>query len=111
MRGANGEFNHFKPAGYFAQRIVSEGGDSFEQRIDFAYQQALNRAPDAEEKAIFQQLFEDTRAQYDQAEKEALQLSTSGLSPAAKDIQPVELASWTAIARGLFNLYEFTYRN
>lgn len=95
----------------FAQRIVSEGGDSFEQRIDFAYQQALNRAPDAEEKAIFQQLFEDTRAQYDQAEKQAGQLSASGLSPAAKDIQPVELASWTAVARGLFNLYEFTYRN
>ena len=95
----------------FAQRIVSKGGDSFEQRIGFAYQEALNRAPDEEEKAIFKQLLEDTRAQYDQGENEVTQLGKVGISPAATDISPADLASWTTVARGLFNLYEFTYRN
>ena len=95
----------------FAQRIVSKGGDSFEQRIGFAYQEALNRAPDEEEKAIFRQLLEDTRAQYDQGKNEATQLGKVGISPAVTDIPPADLASWTTVARGLFNLYEFTYRN
>ena len=95
----------------FAQRIVSKGGDSFDQRIGFAYQEALNRAPDEEEKAIFKQLLEDTRAQYDQGENEVTQLGKVGISPAATDISPADLAPWTTVARGLFNLYEFTYRN
>jgi hypothetical protein len=95
----------------FAQRIVSKGGDSFDQRIGFAYQEALNRSPDEEEKAIFKQLLEDTRAQYDQGENEVTQLGKVGISPAATDISPADLASWTTVARGLFNLYEFTYRN
>ena len=34
----------------FAHKIITEGGDSFEQRIHYAFQHALNRDPDAEEK-------------------------------------------------------------
>ena len=95
----------------FAHKVITKGGDSFEQRIHYAFQHALNRDPDAEEKAIFQKLQQDSLAQYDGHEDQASQLGKAGISPAATDISPADLASWTTVARGLFNLYEFTYRN
>ncbi|MGB1937893.1 MAG: DUF1553 domain-containing protein, partial [Akkermansiaceae bacterium] len=95
----------------FAQRIVTEGGKSFEERIHFAYREALNRAPDTDEKAVFQKLLKDTLDHYSQDAAQADLVKKTGLSPAAKDVSSTELASWTAVARGLFNLYEFTYRN
>ncbi len=95
----------------FAHKIVTKGGKSFDQRINYSFQHALNRDPDIEEKAVFRKLLESTLSKYDGQEDQASQLGKAGMSPAATDIPPAELAAWTAVSRTLFNLYEFTYRN
>ena len=101
-----------KPPVTSPRRIVTKGGDSFEQRIDFAFQHALNRDSRRRGKShLPTSCMQDSLAQYDGHEDQASQLGKAGISPAATDISPADLASWTTVARGLFNLYEFTYRN
>ena len=95
----------------FAQRIISEGGDSFDQRLSYAFNQALNRQPEEKEIAIFQDLFKSTHSHQGENLNQAKLLLNTGLTPNDYSISPVELASWTAVSRALFNLYEFTYRN
>ena len=66
----------------FAQRIQSEGGNSDSERLDWAFQVALSRKPDGDERAILGKLF------------------------SADESDP-----WKAVARALLNLSETTTRN
>ncbi|MDF1812628.1 MAG: PSD1 and planctomycete cytochrome C domain-containing protein [Verrucomicrobiales bacterium] len=94
-----------------AQRILIEGGSNFDDRLEFAYQAVLNRPPDTGEKSVFQSLLEKTGNTYLKSPETADQLIATGLSPTPPDLDPVELASWTAVARGLINLNETITRN
>jgi hypothetical protein len=94
-----------------AQRIIKEGGPSFEERLNFAFRVTLSRLPDQEEREIFQTLLEATRSEYEKQPKAADALLSNGLAKRADDIPSLELASWTAVARGLINLNETMTRN
>ncbi len=94
----------------FAARIVREGGKSDDDRIAWAFRRATARKPTAEEKRILIDLRRKHVEQYRASPKQAAQLVAVGESAVAKG-DPVELASWTSVARAILNLHETITRN
>ena len=95
----------------FAARILREGGESTESRLNFAWRQAVSRLPDAEERRLLAGLLDRTRAGYEADSASARELLEIGQKPAPDAVDPVELASWTAVARAILNLNETVTRN
>ncbi|MCH2061701.1 MAG: PSD1 and planctomycete cytochrome C domain-containing protein [Verrucomicrobiales bacterium] len=75
----------------FAKRIISEGGNTVESRLKYAYRIALSRHPEAEEQRILKKLLVTTREEVE-----------------GEDAQ---LAAWHAVARALLNCSEINTRN
>ena len=95
-----------------AQKVINEGGDSFAERLHYAYTITLSRQPDKEELETLRTLWQTTRKSYQGQNPIARKLLTNGISKQAEQaIPPAELASWTAVTRALLNLYEATTRN
>ncbi len=96
----------------FAQRIISQcHNDAPAARIEFAFRLALSRSPDDFETEQLFTLWERSQDYYQQHPDAASELLTVGLSPVLEGQSPVELASWTAVARALLNLHEVITRN
>lgn len=90
----------------FAQRIMHEGGQSAEERIDWAYQHAVSRPPETAIAAQLQSLYERHLAHYQDNLDEAEKLIAHGGAEHAKDLDAAELAAWTSVARVIMNLHE-----
>jgi cytochrome c553 len=95
----------------FAERILRQGGATFEARLRWAYARAVARPPSAEEVRILSTLFKKHRAQYQVAPKAARQLVSAGFAKPAKDLDVVELAAWTSVTRAILNLPEVITRS
>lgn len=94
-----------------ATKILTAGGESSDNRVDFAYRTVLSRSPDSEEQDAVFSLLKETRSAYQQDPESASELIKIGRSRAPQNIDPIELASWTAVARALLNLSETVTRN
>ena len=95
----------------FAERIMKEGGVAWEDRIQFAYRQALQREASDEEKEVMRKAYGiGLREAHDQPEERA-KLFGVGLTKADEALDPFKLYAWTAVARTLFNLSETMTRN
>jgi len=101
---------YVEAARVFAERIVREGGSRFEDRLRWAYERAIARAPRAEEARILGDLLRKHGAQYRADPRSAALLVGAGLAPAPKDLDVVELAAWTSVARAILNLPEVITR-
>ena len=95
----------------FAVRIMSETGTSDPQRMDLAFRHCVSRSPDSVEQEILTKLLEENRQHYAKNTEEAKKLVTTGLAPPPEDIDVVELAAWTAVARAVLNMNETITRN
>ena len=95
----------------FAVRILLEGGDSLDSRLDFAYRLVLSRPPDAEERSVLISLLKTTQSEYAKNSAAADALLKNGLAPTPPELDKVELASWSAVSRALLNLNETVTRN
>lgn len=95
----------------FAARIMREGGESTNARIDFAIDQALGRKPKPREAAILAKLHAKHAGEYSEHPASADQVLSVGLSPAPSDLDKTELAAWTSVARVVLNLHETITRN
>jgi hypothetical protein len=95
----------------FAARILREGGASFEDRLRWAYARALARAPREEEVRVLAALLQKHQAEYGANREAADRLAAVGLAPAPKDVNVVELAGWTSVARAILNLPEVITRS
>ena len=89
----------------FAQRIVKEGGSGVEERIGWAWREALSRLPRAEELATLEEVYRKHRDEYLVAPEEAKKLLAVGLKEIETE-SPEELAAWVSVARVLLNLSE-----
>ena len=94
----------------FAVRILKEGGDSVYSRMDFAFHAALSRAPDAFERRQITELLIESRQNYRKSVDSAKELIGIGVSKSS-DVDPVEQAAWTTVARTILNLHETITRN
>jgi len=95
----------------FATKILSEGGDSTTERLQFAFRSAVSREPDAFETETLTQLLSSTAKQYQSDPQAAQKLLEVGLTPASESFEPAEIAAWTAVARALLNMSETITRN
>lgn len=90
----------------FAARIMRYEAETPNDRIQWAYRQALSRAPTAEETEIMSALYAKHAASYAEDAEGAKALAAVGASDAPEGLNPVELAAWTSVARVLLNLHE-----
>jgi hypothetical protein len=96
----------------FAERIIREAGSiAPEQRIAFAFQLATDRKPSAAEAAILLDVFTKHRQQYAADPAAAKKLMAIGEKPAARELDPVDVAAWTSVTRTILNLHETMTRD
>jgi hypothetical protein len=97
---------YVEAARVFAERIVREGGAAPQDRLNFAFARALNRAPTAGEVAVLTALLEKHGGKYSSDADAAKKLVGTGARPVPTDLNVSELAAWTSIARVILNLHE-----
>jgi Protein of unknown function (DUF1553)/Protein of unknown function (DUF1549)/Planctomycete cytochrome C len=95
----------------FAERIIRKGGDTPEQRIQFAYRQALCRSAQPEELRVLTSVLRKHLEQYTADQNAAASLLHVGDRPVSKDLALPELAAWTSVTRVILNLHETITRN
>ncbi len=93
-------------ARHLAHRMLTEGGSSPGDRIAYGFRLVTARRPTANELAVFQEalIADHTRFAGDPAAaKKLLQVGDSPIQP---DVDQIELAAYTSVARLLLNLNE-----
>jgi hypothetical protein len=95
----------------FGERILREGGRSNKDRLDFACRLAVSRPPDETEREIMGKLFTLAQKEFAANPAEAKSLVSAGQAPVPQDLDPVEHATWTTVARAILNLNETYTRN
>jgi len=95
----------------FAARILTECSGDATQRITWAFQQALQRKPSADEIKTISALLAKHLADYKADPKAAEERLKTGTAPIAADLNKSELAAWTHVARVLLNLHETITRS
>ena len=89
-----------------AARILSECKGSAADRITWAWQQALQRKPSADELKTVTKLLDERLAEYKKDAKAAEDLLKTGIAPVPAGLDKSELAAWSHVARVLLNLHE-----
>ncbi len=95
----------------FSERILLEGGDNDKKRLEFAYREALSRAPDEKERNIMARLASHAEQEFKSDPASAKKLISTGQSPVPGNLDPVKHAAWTTVARAILNLSETYTRN
>jgi hypothetical protein len=91
-----------------AQRILTEGGRTVVERLDYAYRLVLSRHVRPQEAALLADLIERHWREYREDPEAAARLVGVGGPP---DLDLAELAAWTSAARVLLNLHETITRS
>jgi hypothetical protein len=102
--------SYVEAARAFAARIVREGGATADGRIQWAWREALQRAPGKEEVGTLRALYEKHRSEYAADPEAAGKLLKVGLKSVPDGGDAAELAAWTSVARVLLNLHETVTR-
>ena len=102
---------YVEAARVFAERILRQGGPTEAARLRFAYARALARGPSLEESRVLSALLLKERAAFKARPAEARRFTAIGQAPAAKDLDPAELAAWTQAARAILSLPELITRS
>ncbi|MEO9854035.1 MAG: DUF1553 domain-containing protein [Reichenbachiella sp.] len=89
-----------------AERIILEGGEGFENRVQMAFKLATSRRAEKEELEILKEMYEQQQAGFELHPEEAGQLLSIGRRKPDQTINPVELASMTVITNTILNLTE-----
>jgi hypothetical protein len=87
-----------------ARRIVREGGSSIEDRVRYALQLCLCRPPRPEQVERLIGLYQGEYARYQKNREAAVALASEPLGPLPAEMDPADLAAWTALANVLLNL-------
>ncbi len=95
----------------FAMQLVCDSAATDSERIDMAFQLALQRSPSSDEISVLAKLLARQRAHYLEHPSDAVSLVSVGqtLPPQADDAP--EVAAWTAVTRAILNLHEFLNRS
>jgi hypothetical protein len=93
-----------------AQRMITEGGPTPEQRIAWAFQRVTCRPPRTQEMAVLTAGLEKRLARFQQEPDAAVQLVAIGAAKADPKLNPSELAAYTLTANVLLNLDEAVTR-
>jgi hypothetical protein len=97
---------YIEAARALAVRIVAEGGQRLEGRLEWAFKLCTGRSPSPEESGILTRLFQQQLENFTRDRIAAEALTGVGEAPRPDDLDPAEWAAWTAITNVLFNLDE-----
>ena len=89
-----------------AEKMIQEGGENAEKRIECAFRQATARAPSAQEKEVLLVLASEQLEDYRRDPAAAKGLLGVGDSSYDSKLDPAEFAAWTTVASTILNLDE-----
>ena len=95
----------------FAERVLTDGGATTDERIDFAFKLALSRPAKPAERETLTALLTKHREQYTKDAKAADEVLKTGAKPANAKLDKTELAAWTSVTRTILNLHAGVTRN
>lgn len=95
----------------FAELILLHGGSDDVGRMSFAFRRAVSREIADAEVDVLQKLLRKHRDEFRNDTEAAKQLLGVGARCVSVDLDPVELAAWTNVARTILNLHEVITRN
>ncbi len=98
--------SYVEAARVFAYRLLEQSESGFEDRLQWAFQQALGRAARAEEIIEMEKLFRSQSARYSEDREAARKLISVGQQPVPEDVSASVLAAWTSVTRAILNLHE-----
>lgn len=101
--------SYVEAARHFGQRIMNEGGLLPEERLNWAFREALSRSPKPEESKVLIEVYQKHLNEYSQNPDDAAALTGIGLTPAETN-EKAELAAWTSVSRVILNLHELITR-
>jgi hypothetical protein len=103
---------YVEAARVFAAKILAAPGNADDQqRIVWAWRQALQRSPTPQESDVAMWLLQQHRGAYKENVEAAKQLVGVGQQSPPQTLDPAELAAWTHVARVLLNLHESITRS
>jgi hypothetical protein len=102
---------YVEAARVFAQNAIARGGTTFDARIDWIFEQALNRQPSAEERSILRGLYDGNAKRFAADPSGARAFVSEGEAPVPRDANPMELAAMATVTRAVLNLHELITRN
>lgn len=89
-----------------AQITLLEGGDTFDDRLDFMTLRVMSRRLDLKERSVVKKGYHDYLQHYNSNPEDAKKLLAEGESEADPNLSAVELAAMTMTASQLLNLDE-----
>lgn len=89
-----------------ASRMVSEGGETVEERIAFAFQLATSRVPDRSELELLVDLFQEEQTDFAAHPEDAKKLLAIGEYEFSTTISSVDLAAYSVLANTILNMTE-----
>jgi hypothetical protein len=90
----------------FAQRLLTEGGCTTDERLTFAFRLATARRPSPAELEVLRRDLAENLAHFQADTKAARALASVGEAPRPETLDLVELAAYTATANLILNLEE-----
>jgi hypothetical protein len=105
------DVQHVEAARALAERMLTKGGATPQERIAFAFRAVLSRAPEPEETQILERQLAAHLVKYQQDAELAKKLIANGESKPNAALAPAELAAHTMVANALLNLDETVTRN
>src|SRR6185295_16429124 len=105
------DVQHFEAARAFAQRMMTEGGATVEERIAYGFRCATARHPGKAEQSVLQQTFDAELTKYKGDVEAAKKVISYGESKPRADLDASELAAYTLVANVLLNLDETVSKN
>lgn len=98
--------SYVEAARALASRTLREGGDTSNLRLQYIFEQCLNRSPRDNEVTVLLNVLKTQRSAFGASESAATEFLSVGQTPPPTDLNSTELAAWTSVARVLLNLHE-----
>ncbi|TLV03213.1 DUF1553 domain-containing protein [Dyadobacter luticola] len=89
-----------------AQRMLQHG-KTLDDQITYAFTALTSRQPDAKERAVLKELYDEEYADFSRNPKRVKSILAAGEYPVDKSLNPVQLAAGTIVASTVMNFDEF----
>jgi hypothetical protein len=89
-----------------ARRMITEGGMTDADRLNFGFREVLSRESTLAEDEVLTRLVNKHRKQFGSNTAAAAEFGKIGLQPTPATIEAAQLAAWTSVARAILNLHE-----
>ncbi len=89
-----------------AERMMTEGGDTLEEQIAFAFRLLTSRHPEPDEASMLARLYREEQAAFANAPADARDLLAIGEYPPNAALPPVDVAAGTVVTSTIMNYDE-----